>query len=61
MAVLKAVWAFVSARVRGGKASTNNQIVFDDRDHKLGEMTEEMVRDKAEQFVLALTAGKLFC
>jgi hypothetical protein len=41
------------------KAASTNQIVFDDRHHKFEEMTEELVREKAEQFVLDLIAGKL--
>jgi hypothetical protein len=42
------------------KTSSTTQIVFDDSNLKLGEMTEELVREKAEQFVLDLIAGKLF-
>lgn len=42
------------------KASSTNQIVFDDERHNLDEMTMELVREKAEQFVLDLIAGKLF-
>ena len=41
------------------KAAPTNQILFDDRHHKFEEMTEELVREKAEQFVLDLIAGKL--
>ena len=40
--------------------SATNQMVFDDRQHKCDEMTEELVRAIAEQFVLDLIAGKLF-
>jgi hypothetical protein len=42
------------------KTSPTNQIVFDNRHLKFDEMTEELVREKAEQFVLDLIAGKLF-
>ena len=42
------------------KAASTNQMIFDNRHHKFGEMTEEMVREKTEQFVLDLIAGKLF-
>jgi hypothetical protein len=42
------------------KTSSTNQLVFDDKHHKLGEMTMGLVREKAEQFVLDLIAGKLF-
>ena len=42
------------------KTSSTNQIVFDDERHNLEEMTMELVREKAEQFVLDLIAGKLF-
>ena len=41
------------------KTSSTNQIVFDDEGHNLDEMTMELVREKAEQFVLDLIAGKL--
>jgi hypothetical protein len=41
------------------KTSSTNQLIFDDRPHKLEDMTEEMVRNKAEQFVLDLIAEKL--
>jgi hypothetical protein len=41
------------------KASSTSQTVFDARHHKFDEMTEELVRQKAEQFVLDLIAGKL--
>jgi len=43
------------------KASSTSQIVFDARHHKFDEMTEELVRETAEQFVLDLIAGKFFC
>ena len=56
-AVLTKVGLGICVRKGRRQASATNQMVFDDRDHKLGEMTEEMVRDKAEQFVLGLTAG----
>jgi hypothetical protein len=42
------------------KTSSTTQIVFDDSNLKFDEMTEELVREKAEQFVLDLIAGKLF-
>jgi hypothetical protein len=42
------------------KASSTSQIVFDAGHHKFDEMTEELVRETAEQFVLDLIAGKLF-
>ena len=41
------------------KTSSTNQLIFDDRPLKFEEMTEEMVRNKAEQFVLDLIAEKL--
>jgi len=41
------------------KTSSTNQLIFDDGPHKLDKMTEKMVRDKAEQFVLDLIAEKL--
>jgi hypothetical protein len=41
------------------KASSTSQIVFDARHYNFDEMTEELVRTKAEQFVLALIAGNL--
>ena len=41
------------------RTSSTNQIVFDDRHHKFEEMTEDLIREKAEQFVLDLIAGKL--
>jgi len=40
------------------KTSSTNQLIFDDRPLKFEEMTEEMVRNKAEQFVLDLIAEK---
>jgi hypothetical protein len=42
------------------KTSSTNQIVFGNEHHNLDEMTMELVREKAEQFVLDLIAGKLF-
>ena len=39
------------------KTSLSNQLVFEEKPYKLDEMTEEMVREKAEQFVLDLIAG----
>jgi hypothetical protein len=42
------------------KTSSTSQIVFDDERHNLDEMTMELVRENAEQFVLDLIAGKLF-
>jgi hypothetical protein len=42
------------------KASSTSQIVFDAIHRKIDEMTEELVRETAEQFVLDLIAGKLF-
>lgn len=42
------------------KTSSTTQIVFDDSNLKFDEITEEPVREKAEQFVLDLIAGKLF-
>jgi hypothetical protein len=41
------------------KTSSTNQIVFDSDHHNLDEMTVELVREKAEQFVLDLIAGNL--
>jgi hypothetical protein len=45
-----------------GKSTTDNnastiQMVFDDKHHKFEEMTEDLVREIAEQFVLDLIAG----
>ena len=42
------------------KTSSTTQIVFDDSNLKFEEITEKLVREKAEQFVLDLIAGKLF-
>jgi hypothetical protein len=42
------------------KTSSTNQIVFDNERHNLEDMTMELVREKAEQFVLDLIAGRLF-
>jgi hypothetical protein len=42
------------------KASSTSQIVLDAIHRKIDEMTEELVRETAEQFVLDLIAGKLF-
>ena len=41
------------------KESSTSQVVFDGRHHKFDEMTEEIVREIAEQFVLDVIAGKL--
>jgi hypothetical protein len=41
------------------KTSSTNQIVFGNEHHSLDEMTMELAREKAEQFVLDLIAGKL--
>jgi hypothetical protein len=41
------------------KTSSTNQIVFDSDHHNLDEMTMELVREKAEQFVLDLITGNL--
>ena len=41
------------------KTSSTNQIVFDSDHHNLDEMTVELVREKAEQFVLDLIAENL--
>jgi hypothetical protein len=41
------------------KGSSTSQIVFDAIHRKIDEMTEELVRETAEQFVLDLIAGKL--
>ena len=40
------------------KAAATNQIVFDDIHRTRDEITEQLVRNKAEQFVLDLIAGK---
>jgi hypothetical protein len=42
------------------KTASTTQIVFDDRKYKFDEITEDLVRETAEQFVLDLIAGKLF-
>ena len=42
-----------------GKRSSTSQVVFDGGHHNCDEMTEEMVREIAEQFVLDVIAGKL--
>jgi hypothetical protein len=42
------------------KASSTSQIVFDAIHRKIDEMTEELVRETAEQFMLDLIAGRLF-
>ena len=42
------------------KTSSTNQLVFDNKHYDLNEITVELVREKAEQFVLDLIAGKLF-
>jgi hypothetical protein len=42
------------------KGSSTSQMVFDERYCEFAEMTEVLVREKAEQFVLDLIAGKLF-
>jgi len=42
------------------KTASTTQIIFDDRHYKFDEITEELVRETAEQFVLDLIAGKLF-
>ena len=41
------------------KASSTSQIIFDAIHHQIDEITEELVRETAEQFVLDLIAGKL--
>ena len=40
--------------------SSTSQLVFDNDHHDLDEMTVELAREKTEQFVLDLIAGKLF-
>ena len=40
------------------KTSSTSQLIFDGAPHKFDEMTEEVVRNKAEQFVLDLIAEK---
>jgi hypothetical protein len=42
------------------KTSSTNQLVFDNDHYNLDEMKMEVVRKKAEQFVIDLIAGKLF-
>jgi multidrug efflux pump subunit AcrA (membrane-fusion protein) len=42
------------------KAASTNQMVFDDIRYICDEMTEELVHNKVEQFVLDLIAGKFF-
>jgi len=42
------------------KASSTSQIIFDARHLQIDEMTEKLVCETAEQFVLDLIAGKLF-
>jgi hypothetical protein len=42
------------------KTASTTQIVFDDRHYEFDEITEELVRETAEQFVLDLIAGKFF-
>ena len=41
------------------KTASTTQIVPEDRHYKFDEITEELVRETAEQFVLDLIAGKL--
>ena len=42
------------------ETALTTQIIFDDRHYKFDEITEELVRETAEQFVLDLIAEKLF-
>jgi hypothetical protein len=42
------------------KAASTNQIVFDDIRHTCDELTEELVRNKTEQFVIDLIAENFF-
>ena len=42
------------------KTASTTQIIFDDRHYKFDEITEELVRETAEQFVLDLIADTLF-
>jgi hypothetical protein len=42
------------------KTASTTQIVPEDRHYKFDEITEELVRETAEQFVLDLIAAKLF-
>jgi len=41
------------------KTASTNQLIFGDRHFQLDELTEDLVREMAEQFVLDLIAGKL--
>jgi hypothetical protein len=41
------------------KMAPTNQLIFGDRHFQLDELTEDLVREIAEQFVLDLIAGKL--
>ena len=42
------------------KTASTTQMIFDNRHYKFDEITEELVRETAEQFVLDLIAEKLF-
>ena len=42
------------------KSASTNQMVFGDRHRQFDEMTEELVRETAEQFVLDLIGGEHF-
>jgi hypothetical protein len=42
------------------KTALTNQMVFGDRHRQFDEMTEELVRETAEQFVLDLIGGEHF-
>ena len=42
------------------KTSPTSQLVFDNDHHALEEITVELIREEAEQFVLDLITGKLF-
>jgi hypothetical protein len=42
------------------KTSSTSQLVFDNDHHALEEITVELIREEAEQFVLDLIAGKVF-
>ena len=42
------------------KTASTTQMIFDDRHYKFDEVTEELVRETAEQFVLDLISEKLF-
>jgi hypothetical protein len=48
-------------RSTSANTASTAQIVLEDRHYKFDEITEELVRDTAEQFVLDLIAGKPFC